>query len=113
MHTPSSCPFEGKCTCYEPRNIHTIEVDMTGEVDITGKPTEKAISQESRQETIAEVMDRVERAEKEHKQKLKRDKYQRKNTVPLNCDDCGKKIGMVYGFDLNGSRFWCEHCLNS
>jgi len=106
MHTPSSCPFEGKCDCYEPRNIHSIEVDMTG------KPTAKGISQESRQETIVEIMDRVERAEKAHKEKLKRNKYQRKNTVPLNCDECGEKIGMVYECDLNGSKFWCTNCLN-
>jgi len=30
----------------------------------------------------------------------------------LACDECGKHICWVYDFDLNGSYFYCDDCVD-
>jgi hypothetical protein len=37
-------------------------------------------------------------------------KYMMENLTELCCNGCGKKIGFMYEFDLNGSYFYCEEC---
>jgi hypothetical protein len=32
------------------------------------------------------------------------------DAVPLECHGCGKTIGFVWEFDLNGSYFYCIEC---
>lgn len=33
--------------------------------------------------------------------------------IKLSCDNCGKHIGWVYDFDLNGNYFYCDECRNA
>ena len=34
-----------------------------------------------------------------------------KHAEPLYCDMCGKQIGWVYEFDLEGNYFACDDCI--
>lgn len=45
------------------------------------------------------------------KENREREVYKERNTVSLDCDKCGTNLGRAYEGDLNGSRFYCNGCV--
>lgn len=79
-----------------PRTITTVSF-------IEGSP----ITRTTRFETPEEVEQRI----KDEETEVYREQDRRQNTETLNCDACGEYICEVYACDLNGSRFYHNHCI--
>lgn len=71
---------------------------------INGKGVRTAIF---RDETPEEVAQRV----LEDKRKADSEAYKKQHTETLACDACGLSMGRVYAGDLEGSRFYHDHCI--
>jgi len=58
------------------------------------------------EQKAAEELAEVEKQKKKREASVKR-------AIELNCDHCGKQMGFVDDFDLEGSYFYCRRCKES